>query len=390
MRTLRFRIILILALILSLFGLISIYSAGGGVYFRKQLLWFLISLGGFWLAYRTEKRLFLTLSPIFYIIGLLLLIFTLSLNRGDVKRWLSFGSVSIQPAEFAKVTTILFLAWTLAGKKKFFFSFSSLFLPILLVLLPSFLIFIQPDLGSSLSLLAILALILYFKGLKGYEIVLLFSPLFSCLLGLSFTGWVIYFFALALFLYFRSSIVQFLSGLGVNSLFGLLTPVILNSLKDYQRARLLSFLSSSLDYKGAGWSSFQSKVAIGSGLLLGKGYLRGKMARLEFIPNRHTDFIFATIGEEFGFIGGAILILLFLYFIYHLLSSLRGLRDEAGQLVIAGGTGLFLYHIATNLGMVLGILPVTGITLPFISYGGSSLLANFLLLGIMLNFATKD
>jgi rod shape determining protein RodA len=161
-------------------------------------------------------------------------------------------------------------------------------------------------------------------------------------------------------------------------------------LKDYQRARLLSFLSSSLDYKGAGWSSFQSKVAIGSGLLLGKGYLRGKMARLEFIPNRHTDFIFATIGEEFGFIGGAILILLFLYFIYHLLSSLRGLRDEAGQLVIAGGTGLFLYHIATNLGMVLGILPVTGITLPFISYGGSSLLANFLLLGIMLNFATKD
>ncbi len=390
MKRVKFRTVLIPAIVLTGIGLSSIYSAGGWVYFIRQLLWFLLSLLFFYLAYRAEKRILITFSPFLYFLAIFLLLSVLVLNHGPVKRWLNFGPVSIQPAEFAKVFTILFLARILAQKKKFSFSLSSLALPSLLIFLPAFLIFLQPDLGSALSFLAIFAFLLYFKGLRGYEIVLLFSPLFSCLFGLSLTSWVIYFFALALFLYFKSPISQFLSGLGINSFFGLLTPVLFNHLKDYQKARLFSFLSSSLDYKGAGWSAFQSKVAIGSGLLFGKGYLKGKMARLEFIPNRHTDFIFTTIGEEFGLLGGTILIGIFLYFIYNLLHLIRGLRDESAQLVIAGGVGLFFFHMVVNLGMVLGLLPVTGITLPFISYGGSSLFANFLLLGIILNFALKE
>ncbi|MEO0102812.1 MAG: FtsW/RodA/SpoVE family cell cycle protein, partial [candidate division WOR-3 bacterium] len=185
MRKQGFKTILILALILTGIGFFSIYSAAGKVYLEKQLIWFFISIAVFWLAYRAEKRVWLTLSPIFYIFVLFLLLSVLVLNRGDVKRWLTFGPVNIQPAEFAKVFTILLLARVLAQKKKFSFSFSSLSLPTLLIFLPSFLVFIQPDLGSALSFLAIFGFLIYFKGLKGYEIVLLFSPLFSCLFGLS-------------------------------------------------------------------------------------------------------------------------------------------------------------------------------------------------------------
>ncbi len=390
MRRTRFRTIFLLALLLTGIGLLAIYSASGRTYLFRQLLWLLIALPIFFFAYRTEKRILISLSPLLYILSILLLLITLLLNQGEVKRWITIGQLSLQPSELAKVFTILFLARVVKDKKKFSFSFSSLFTPALIILLPFSLVLTQPDLGSSLSFFAIFAAVLYFKGIRPFEIFLLFSPLFSLLFGLSFISWIIYFSFLCLILYLKANLSQFLISLGINSLFGLFTPLFFKCLKDYQKARILGFLSPSFDTKGIGWSTFQSKVAIGSGLLFGKGYLKGKMARLEFIPNRHTDFIFTTIGEEFGLFGSLILISLFLFFIHNLLQLIRLIRDETTLLIIAGALGLFLYHITVNISMVLGILPVTGITLPFISYGGSSLLANFILLGLVLNFATRE
>ncbi len=390
MRKEKFWIVLSLALILTGIGLLAIYSAGGKDYLFRQLIWVFISLIAFYLTYRTEKRFLIGLSPFFYLFSLLLLLALLFFQKSPVRRWFTIGPFSFQPSELTKVFVILFLARILSQKRKFSFSFPSLLFPIFIIALPLLLIFIQPDLGSAFSLLSPFALILYFKGLRPYELVLLFSPLFSFLFGLSFLTWVIYFFALAFFLLRRANLAQFFLALGLNSLIGLTTPVFFNNLKDYQRERLVVFFSPSLDLKGSGWSAFQSKVAIGSGMVFGRGYLKGKMARLEFIPNRHTDFIFTTIGEEFGLLGGLVLLTIFLLFLYHLLNLNRGLHDEIGQLVIAGATGFFLYHIVVNLGMVLGVLPVTGLTLPFISYGGSSLFANFLLLGLVLNFALRE
>ncbi len=390
MRSTRFKTILALAVLLTGIGLLAIYSAAGKIYLFKQSLWFAISLLAFYFAYRAEKRILVTIAPVFYILSLLSLLAVIALNSGDVKRWITLGPVSIQPSEFAKVATILFLARMVSLKKRFSFSFSSLFIPTIVILIPFFLILIQPDLGSSLSFLFLFAVILYFKGLAAYEIVLLFSPLFSFAFGLSFISWIVYFSALGIFLFLKARGSQFLLGLVINSLFGLSTPIIFAHLRDYQKARIASFFSSSLDQKGIGWSAFQSKVAIGSGLLFGKGFLKGKMARLEFIPNRHTDFIFTTIGEEFGFFGSLIFLGIFLFFLYHLFALIRLVRDEMRVLIIAGAGGHFLYYIIVNLGMVLGIIPVTGITLPFISYGGSSLLANFIILGILLNFGVRE
>lgn len=396
MRRTRLATILTPAVLLTGIGLLSIYSARGEVYLFRQLFWALVSISFFYLAYRLEKRFLLSISPVLYILSVLLLVAVVVLNPAEVKRWITIarlpggvGPVSIQPAEFAKVAALLFLARIVAQKKRFSFSFSSLFVPTLIVLIPCLLILIQPDLGSSLSLLAIFAVLLYFKGLAPYELLLLFSPLFSCLFGLSLTSFLVYFSALGILLYWKANVRQFLFGLVINFFFGLSTPTLFNLLRDYQKARLESFFSPTKDLWGIGWSAFQSRVAVGSGLLFGKGYLRGKMARLEFIPNRHTDFIFTTIAEEFGLFGSLVLMGIFLFFVYKLLSLIRGMRDETGVLVIGGAVGLFLYHITVNFGMVLGIIPVTGITLPFVSYGGSSLLANFILLGIVLNLGLR-
>jgi rod shape determining protein RodA len=180
-----------------------------------------------------------------------------------------------------------------------------------------------------------------------------------------------------------------LTTIAINIISGLSTPIIWAHLKDYQKARITGFLSPWLDPRGMSWNLIQSQIAVGSGRLFGKGFLSGTQKKLAFLPNRHTDFIFSTLAEEFGFIGCIIVLLLYFYLIYQFINTARKARDEFSGLVAIGLVTVLAYQVFVNIGMVLGLLPITGIALPFLSYGGTSLLFFFISIGLILNIRNK-
>lgn len=381
--------IILVCAILTVFGLIIIYSAGGTRFALRQVIWLPIAIICFILAYYISERLIYSYAYPLYFFSILLLILVLIFGDGlGAKRWFDLGLVSFQPSELAKIATVVALARFLTARKKFAFRATDLVLPILFALLPLLLIIIEPDLGSSLIFLPILGIMLYWKGLTPFQVFLLFSPLLSFVFGYNLYTWIGYFALLIIILLLKGNIFQLLLTLGINSLTGLLEPLVWVSLKDYQRARITNFLAPWVDPKGIGWNLIQSQIAIGSGQLIGKGYLSGTQKRLEFLPNRHTDFIFSVIGEEFGFVGCFIILGLFFLLLYRLMIKARYLRDEFTSLCTIGFVTIIGYHVIVNTGMLLGLMPITGISLPFLSYGGSSLLFNFIMIGLVLNFSS--
>jgi rod shape determining protein RodA len=382
-------IILVLS-ILTIFGIITIYSAGGMRFALRQIIWLPLATTCLILAYYIPERLLYFIAYPLYFFSILLLILVLIFGSGlGAKRWFDLGFINFQPSELAKIATVLALARFLTARKKFTFRIADLSLPILLALVPLLLIILEPDLGSSLIFLPILGVILYWKGLTLFQVFLLFSPLLSFAFGYNLYTWITYFVVLIIILLIKGNVLQLLVTLGINSLTGLLEPLVWSSLKDYQRARITNFLAPWVDPKGIGWNLIQSQIAIGSGRLFGKGYLSGTQKRLEFLPNRHTDFIFSVIGEEFGFIGCFIILGLFFFLLYRLTIKARYLRDEFTSLCTIGFATIIGYHIIVNTGMLLGLMPITGIALPFLSYGGSSLLFNFIMIGLILNFGSQ-
>lgn len=382
--------LLIATIILITVGLFAIYSAGGSRYFIKQLLFVPLALGGLIGAIFLPRHILYGITEILYLFTLLLLVGVIFLGTGPgARRWFSFRGMSFQPSEFAKIATVLMLAKYISYKRQPKLNFNTIAGPALLTLIPLLLILVEPDLSSALSLLPAFAAMLYWQGLDPLHILLLFMPLFSFVAGFSLYLWVPFFIILAVIVFLRLPVFRTIIALAVASVFGLLSPIVLSHLKDYQRARVTSFFTPWLDPHGLGWNVIQSQIAIGSGRIFGKGYLSGTQKRLGFLPNRHTDFIFSSIAEETGLIGCLALLTIFTLFLRQILQTAYSTRDQQGALICVGFVATFTYHIFVNIGMLLGLLPITGITLPFISYGGSSLVASAIMVGIVLNIALR-
>ena len=335
-----------LTILLAAVGIFSVYSAtfrGTTDYAQKQFIWSLIGLGIFFLTIRLGYRFFLNISYTFYIITIVLLLWVLFFTdaRLGANRWIFIGPFALQPSEFAKMATILMLANFLAGRNPGSKHLQHLVLAVLFVGVPAFLILKQPDLGSCLVFSPILLAILFFWGIK-------FRYLIGCVI------------------------------LGSASL-----PFLWQALKPYQQKRLLVFLNPSIDPIGASYTAIQSKIAVGSGGLFGKGWLQGTQTQLDFVPEHHTDFIFTVIAEEFGFIGALFIIILFALLIAYGFQILKHTTDHRAKLLAIGVLGFFSFQVVINIAMTIGLAPITGITLPFLSYGGSSLLATFFAFGLL-------
>lgn len=369
--------------ILSVIGLLMIYSTADTAIFIRQCIWLVTGIIAACICSRISPRVLAGFAPFFYSTVIILLLVLLITSDSYPKRWFKFSWLYIQPSELAKLSTILFLASVLATKKRLS-KFKDILIPLAIVLLPALLIFLEPDLGAAQIFFPILLIMLYWAGMSGVKIFIFFSPLVSAIASFSIYVWVIYFIALTIFLYYQKQLTEFVYGMVGNVLAGLTMPVIWSSLKAYQQQRIISFFSPWVDPRGMSWQSIQSKIAIGSGGIIGKGFLSGTQKKLEFLPERHTDFIFSCLGEEFGLIGTVLTLLAYSYLFYKILTLARESKNRFASILVCGIFAWFAYQTFINIGVTMGLLPVTGVPLLFISYGGSSLLTSFIAIGICL------
>ena len=325
-----------------------------------------------------------------YVLGILLLGATLVIGTGagtaaGVKSWISLGGFRFQPAEVAKIATILAVARLLSNRREATQSLRELLAPLAVVGLPLGLVILQPDLGTALAFIGILFAMLYWGGTPVPLLVLLASPGLALILSYDTVVWSAYIILLTLSLYFyryRLYLVESVAVILANLAAGTVARPLWLSLADYQKNRLLVFLDPTVDPRGAGWQIIQSKVAIGSGGLLGKGFTAGTQKRLDFLPEQHTDFIFSVVGEELGFFGTSLVILAFSFILLRLVRLAGQATDPFAGLVIFGIFGAWITHIFVNIGMTVGLVPITGIPLPFVSYGGSFLLMSWVALAV--------
>lgn len=346
-----------LTAILFALGVLNLYSAGQfrleeGMavtpHYQKQLLWGLIGLCGmiFFMLF-DYRRLNAMAWPMFGLtVGLLVAVLLVGRTSLGAKRWLDLGIVSFQPSELAKISVLL-LGARLLAREQYKLGFARLFSILSVGFVLTLLIALEPDLGSGLSILLILGGMILFRGLTGRVFKTLVAATPFALTG----GWFI--------------------------------------LHDYQKRRILGFLNPADDPLGAGYHIIQSQIAIGSGRFWGKGFLGGTQSHLRFLPEKHTDFAVAVFCEEWGFVGSMLLLVLFCAFLYQLVVIAREAKDAFGGYLAAGVFFYFFWQILINTGMVLGLMPVVGIPLPFFSYGGSSTLVNFCLIGIALNVSMR-
>ncbi|NPV13327.1 rod shape-determining protein RodA [candidate division WOR-3 bacterium] len=380
----------VLTLVLVTIGLIAIYSTGGIRYLFRQAIFVPIGLAGLVILFLIPRRIIYGLTEPLYVLTLLLLLAVLFFGTGPgARRWFQIGSISLQPSEFAKIAVTLMLAKYLSYKREIKPNFASLAGPILIMVIPLLLILVEPDLSTALCLIPPFAAMLYWQGLRPLHILLLFTPFLSFAAGFSLYLWIPFFILLAIIVFVRMRFFRAIAALATSTVFGLLSPVVLSMLKDYQRTRIISFFAPWFDPHGMGWNAIQSQIAIGSGRLFGKGFLHGTQKRLGFLPNRHTDFIFSAIAEETGFIGSLLLLIVIGILIRRILLIAYNSRDQNASLIAIGFASILGYQTFVNIGMLLGLLPITGITLPFISYGGSSLLTCCLMIGIILNISAR-
>ncbi|MGB1195943.1 MAG: rod shape-determining protein RodA [Synechococcus sp.] len=308
------------------------------------------------------------------------------------QRWISVGGVHVQPSEFAKLAAILLLAAVLDRHPVE--RPVDLLRPLAVISLPWLLVFIQPDLGTSLVFGALLLTMLYWSGMPFEWLVLLLSPLVTALLAGLFPWGLAAWIPLTLVIAYRSlpwkRVALVLVSL-VQGASALITPWLWqNGLQDYQRDRLVLFLDPTKDPLGGGYHLLQSTVGIGSGGLLGTGLLQGQLTKLRFIPEQHTDFIFSALGEETGFLGTVLVVVGFMLLMWRLLQVAGRARSDFESLVVIGVATMIMFQVVVNIFMTIGLGPVTGIPLPFLSYGRSAMVVNFIALGLCLSVARRS
>ncbi|MDK2927012.1 MAG: rod shape determining protein RodA [Bacillota bacterium] len=330
---------------ISLFIIMSASPEDPLYFVKRQLVWVVIGLVAFVITLSIDYHDLGRYARHLYYLNLALLLATLVLGSEakGAQRWLQFGPVVVQPSEFAKIIIIITLAQLLSEKASEIHTLKDLVPVFVHVGVPMALILKQPDLGTSLVFAALLFVMLFVAGVR----------------------W------------------QYLAGLAAGG--AAAAPLLFHFLKDYQKKRLLVFLDPSVDPTGSGYHVIQSMIAIGSGRLWGKGLFGGTQNRLGFLPEQHTDFIFSVIGEELGFVRAAGILALYFIIIYRGIRVAARARDDFGTLLATGVVTMLAFHVLVNVGMTTGIMPVTGIPLPFMSYGGSSYLTNMIALGLLLN-----
>jgi rod shape determining protein RodA len=347
-------ILMLSILVLSGFGILTIYSVTyddpGFSDYEKQLVWFACGLVVMTVTALPDYRHWLKLAPVFYGFTTVLLIFILFTKPVlGVRRWIDFlGLIRVQPSELAKISLIMMLAYWLAKLRGNEPKFKDLIVPTILTGIPFVLILLEPDLGTSLIL----------------------GPLFVILIFVSGYN------------------IRIMAGIAIVTITiaGFTAPHIL---KPYQMNRIVSFLNPEADPLGSGYHLIQSKIAIGSGGYLGKGFKGGTQSYLDFLPVQDTDFIFSVWGEEHGFVGAVGLLILYLVVLMRILKCARQSRDVAGSYLCVGFAVMLCFQIFINIGMVIGLMPITGLPLPFMSYGGSACLINFFAIGLVLNVGMR-
>lgn len=346
-----------LTLLLFGVGVLNLYSASGfrleegyavNPYYQKQLAWGLIGMAGMLVFVVFDYRHLKTAAwPLFWLTVILLAcVPPFGKTIYGARRWLDLGFFNFQPSEAAKIS-ILLIGARILSKGSQPLGWMGLAWVIAVGLVPAGLIIIQPDLGSGLSVLMILGGMILYRGIqkKILKTLLILGPL--------------------------------------------LLPLSWFFLHPYQKQRILTFLNPGNDPLGSGYHIIQSQIAIGSGQVWGKGFLAGTQSQLRFLPEKHTDFAIAVFGEEWGFIGCILLLSLFCFFLYQIFVTASDAKDRFGSLLAAGVFFYFFWQILINMGMVLGLMPVVGIPLPFVSYGGSSMLVNLCLVGMVMNVSMR-
>jgi rod shape determining protein RodA len=399
------RPLLVVVALLVVFGLLALYSSGqtdaptlaAGVWSR-QLVWAGLGLVAAAGVFRVSPRLVEWAAPGAYAVAILMLVVVLAVGTGagsaaSSKSWIAIGGVRLgQPVELAKLAVILLLARYLSTLREPPRTLRALMVPCLMAGAPLLLVLAQPDLGSAIVFVGILFAMLYWAGVRPSLLLMLASPAISLLLAANTRLWGAWMVVLAVLLlvlwraFVSEGVVVYL----VNAAMGVIAIVLWDKLKPYQQQRLTTFLNPEIDPAAAGYHAIQSKVAIGSGGPFGNGYLQGPQKRLGYLPYQHTDFIFPVVGEELGFAGVLVVLALFLALFLILLRIARRATDPFAGLVVFGILGLLLTHVIENVGMTVNLLPITGIPLPFFSYGGSFLLATAIGLGLCLRVAWES
>jgi len=343
-----------LTIVLALIGIASIYSAtfrsNPGIY-TKAIYWFIIGLVFLVAAALINYHILERFAYLIYgcSIALLLLVFAVGKSSGGAQRWLNIGGFSLQPSEIAKIALIIMLARYLSLKKLAGqgLGIKDLFIPALILFAPFVLIMKQPDLGTAIILSAIFCSMTLVVGVR----------------------------------------IRTLAA--ITAVLSAIAPFAWLSLKGYQKKRLTSFLSPGSDPFGSGYHLLQSKIAIGSGGFIGKGFTGSSQGKLMFLPEHHTDFIFSILAEEWGFIGAVIVVMIFFVLILKGLNAAGSSKDRFGFLLAFGISSMLFWHVVINLGMVTGLLPVVGVPLPFISYGGSFLVVSMTAMGLIINIRMR-
>ena len=381
---------------LIVFGLMSIYSATNGTgdtsLFYRQLAWAFFGVIALVFVYFNDVRFMRENSYIFYAIGLILLVAVLIFGKkiAGQTSWMKIGFISFQPSEIAKMVTILALARFLSDDDTDIRSIPHLLVALAISFAPILLIMLQPDMGTMLTFLPLIATMLIVAGFDIYIFMLTVFPVILIISGF-FNIYFICFLALFLMavLFLQHKKIKFHQLFIIGSAFAasLFTHQFASEiLKPHQIKRIQTFIDPMTDPRGAGYNALQAKIAISSGGFFGKGFLQGTQTQLRFIPAQWTDFIFCVIAEELGFIGASLLIALYLTLILRIIWAIYSINNKFVELTLAGFVSLLFVHVFVNVGMTLGVMPVIGVPLPFVSYGGSSLLGNMIMVGLAMNF----
>lgn len=396
--------LLLIALLLTAFGVAMVFSAGQtdlaansiSRLWQRQLGWFVVAIVAAWVVMRGSVRLFEWSAWPLYLLscGLLVVVIFFGTGAGtaaSVKGWLTIGGHRLgQPAEVAKLATTLMLARVLASQREIPRSLLDLWRPLVVVGIPWLLVMAQPDLGTGIVFIGICFAMMFWAGVPWQLLLMLASPGISLVLAFSTEIWGAWFLLLAgLVFWYRTYLYEGVILVVANVVMGVLAPILWDELKPYQKNRLLVFLDPSVDPSSSGWNVTQSKVAIGSGGLFGQGFTLGSQKRGGFVPERETDFIFSVVGEELGFIGVAIALSLYLALFLRSTRVATRASDAFPSLVAFGLVSAWFVHVIVNVGMTLNLMPVTGIPLPFFSYGGSFLLVSWVAVALLLRISSE-
>jgi rod shape-determining protein RodA len=337
------------ALLIAAIGCMLVYSATyfgpDAPLFRKQVIWTLIGIALMTIFIAVDYHVLMEIAPVLYGVGIVLLAYLLASDHltRNVKSWIHVGAFQFQPSEFMKIFTALLIAKYFDSNDRAYLDFRSFFIVMAMIGFPVVLIAAQPAFGSAASFFPLFGVAMFFGGIKPKL-------------------WLI-------------ATVCFLIAL----------PIGWHALKPFQKERIMIFLDPARDPLGSGYQVMQAKIATGSGGVTGKGFLHGTQVNLEYLPARHTDFIFSVLGEEWGFAGVSVVLTLYLFLIVESLTVAKASRDRGGTFLVLSLICFFIFHVLINVSMQIGLLPVTGIPLPLISYGGSATMMFFMAIGLILN-----